>query len=81
MKALLELVISVISIDEVPEFLMEIVCEEPVPIFTSPKSTEDGVVTTAFAPVDENARESDPQPARPTLNRMEQTRAAIPEAL
>jgi hypothetical protein len=70
-NALLELPSSVIWTGEVPEFLMEIFCEAPVPIFTSPKSMSDGVATTgsAFAPVvDENARELEPHPANPRLS-------------
>jgi len=63
---------------------MEIFCEAPVPIFTSPKSTSDGVATTgsAFEPADEeNARELDPHPANPRLSRVLEASAAIRPAL
>lgn len=75
-NALLELVSPVISRAEVPEFLMEMFWEAPVPTFTSPKSTDAGVATTGSAFVDENAREFDPQPVIPRVNSMEQARAA-----
>lgn len=83
MNAALELLSSVICSAAVPEFLMESFWEAPVPIFTSPKSTDDGVATTgsAFELLDENARESDPHPVNPRLNRMEQATAPIAKAL
>ena len=82
-NAALELLSSVICSDAVPEFLMEIFWDAPVPIFTSPKSTDDGVATTGseFELLDENARESEPQPVSPRLNRMEQAAAPIAKVL
>lgn len=68
-NALLELLSSMISTAVVPEFLMEIFCEAPVPIFRSPKSMSDGVAITGSAFDDENERELEPQPANPRLSR------------
>jgi len=74
---LLELLRSVISSAEVPGFLTEMVCVAPVPIFTSPKSMETGVVTTVLLVLGENAFEFEPQPVNPVPIRMEQARIAI----
>jgi hypothetical protein len=80
-NAVLELLRSVISTAEVPGFLMEMVCVAPVPIFTSPKSMDAGVVTTAFDALGENVLEFDPHPVRPVLSRIEQARNAIAPSL
>lgn len=76
-NALLELLNSVIWIAVVPGFSMEISCEAPVPIFTSPKSTEVGVVTTALDALGVNALELEPQPVSPAPRSIEQARNAI----
>lgn len=77
MKAVLELLNSLISSAEVPGFLIEMVCVALPPIFTSPKSTEDGVVTTAFEAFGENALELDPQPVSPMPRKIEEAKIAI----
>lgn len=78
---MLELLSSLISIADVPGFFMEMVCVAPLPIFTSPKSTDDGVVTTAFEALGENVLESDPQPVSPVPSRREQASSAIAPSL
>ena len=80
-NAALELLSSLISSAEVPGFLMEIVCVAPLPIFTSPKSMDDGVVTTVFEAFGENALESDPQPVSPVPRKREQARNVIVPSL
>ena len=54
---------------------MEICCEAPVPTCRSPKSIDEGVVTTGSAFADENIREFALQPASAMVAR--QARAAI----
>ena len=76
-NALFELLNSVISIAEVPGFSMETLWEAPVPIFTLPKSTELGVVTTAFEALGVNALEFDPQPVSPAPSSIVQARNTI----
>jgi len=80
-NAVFELLRSVIFTAEVLEFLIEMLWVAPVPTFKSPKSTDDGVATTGSAFVEEKARESDPQPVRPAVNRREQARTAVAHAL
>jgi hypothetical protein len=80
-KAALELLSAAMSIGVVPEFLIEICCVAPVPITTSPKSTDDGVVTTAFDAGVEKALAFDPQPVSPMQSRREQARNAIAPSL
>jgi hypothetical protein len=74
LNAALELFSSVICNAEVPVFLIEIFCDAPVPTFTSPKSTKEGLATTASG--DENGREFDPHPVRPAPTSREQPRTA-----
>ena len=47
-----------------------------MPIFRSPKSTEFGVVTTAFDALGEKDLESDPQPVRPAASNAQQAKKA-----
>lgn len=76
-KAVVELLTSVISSAVDPGFSMEIFCVAPVPILTSPKSRDVGVVTTAFEALGVNVLESEPQPVRPAPTSMEQAMNAI----
>ena len=80
-NAVFEVLRSVIFTAEVLEFLIEMLWVAAVPTFKSPKSTDDGVATTGLAFVEEKARESEPQPVSPALNRREQARVAIAHAL
>jgi hypothetical protein len=73
-NAALELLSSVICNADVPVFLIAMFCEAPVPIFTSPKSTDEGLATTALA--DENEREFEPHPVSPAPSSREQAKTA-----
>jgi hypothetical protein len=73
-NAPLELLRSINCMGQVPEFVMEMFFEDAVPTFTSPKSTDDGVMTTEGAVV-EKALDSDPQPEIPRLRSTPQTSA------
>lgn len=68
-NALFELVIPATSTDESPEFVTETLVDAAVPTFTSPKSTDDGVMIrdAEFEDGEEKALESDPHPDNPTL--------------
>jgi len=81
-NAPLELVIAEICRDESPEFVTETFVEADVPTFTSPKSTVDGVMTTEdeFDYGDEKAFESDPQPDKPKLAKMQISTRALHRA-
>ena len=76
-----ELLRSVIFTVELSEFLIEMLWVAPVPIFKSPKSTDDGLATTGSALAEEKAWESEPRPVSPEVNSREQARAAIAHAL
>ena len=75
-NAVLELLSSVTCTADEPEFVMETVCEAPVPTGTSPKSTVDGVAMTVAVSGAENALERDPQPVSPTADTIRQANAA-----
>jgi hypothetical protein len=80
----LELLSDVTCTLDFPEFAIEMSFAAPVPIVTSPNSTNDGVATTVlavFEVVDENARESDPQPDSTRLSEIQPTVATIKLAL
>ena len=68
LNALLELLSSVICTAAVPEFFMEICCVAPVPIWTSPKSTDVGVATRGAAFEAAKVRELELQPESATLS-------------
>jgi hypothetical protein len=80
-KAALELLSVAICIAAVPEFLIDICCVAPVPTSTSPKSTDDGVVTTAFEALGEKALAFDPQPVSPVPSTRDEASNAIAPSL
>jgi len=68
-KALLEVLRSVICTSVEPEFLMDTCCEAALPIVTSPKSTEAGVAITGSAFAEENVFEFELQPESAKVSR------------
>jgi len=64
----LEVFKSAICIADVPEFVITTLRYTGVPTFTSPKSTVDGLTTSADELVEENGLVSEPQPESPKLS-------------
>ena len=79
LKVALDVLNSAIWTAEVPLFVMATFRYTGVPTFTSPKSTVEGLTTSAGVPelVEEKGLVSDPQPESPRLSAI----AAIPRAI